>query len=330
MAVIKADAYGHGLVQVGMTLESADALGVARLGEAVQLREAGITKPITVLEGVLDASELVVAKKFNLDLVVHSDYQLSLLETESGLRLWLKLETGMNRLGLPDKEVEAAIFRAGRHEIVGLMGHLANADERRDSAIDAQLEVFEKLVADQDFGKSLANSAAILAHPRTHFAWIRPGLMLYGASPFCDLEPIDSLQPAMKLTAPIIAIKHIEKGSSVGYGSLWVAPKNCFIAVVGIGYGDGYPREVSSCAQVFVNGSRRNLVGRVSMDMMTIELSDKDDLQIGDRVELWGENVPIEEVAKNTGTVPYTLMCGVTTRVPRNYLPEVTGYHGQK
>ena len=319
MAVIKADAYGHGLVPVAEALESADALGVARLAEAVQLREAGVESPITLLEGVLDAAELGVAKQLNLDLVVHSTYQLSFLKAESGLKLWLKLETGMNRLGLPGHEVEAAIAALKGHKILGLMGHLANADSQEDSAIDHQLEMFEKITSGYTFDRGLANSAAILAHPRTHFEWSRPGLMLYGASPLKDLKPIHDLQPAMTLSAPVIAIKLVEKGDSVGYGSLWVAKKRCHIAVVGIGYGDGYPREVSASAQVFIHGARRNLIGRVSMDMMTVELEEGDDTRVGDRVELWGENLPIETVAGYAGTIPYTLMCAVTMRVQREY-----------
>jgi alanine racemase len=319
MAVIKADAYGHGLVQVGQALESADALGVARLGEAVQLREAGIKKRITLLEGVIDASEVALAKQLKLDLVVHSMYQSSFLKFESGLKLWLKLETGMNRLGLSSDELESVLAELEGHEVLGVMGHLANADESVASAIDHQLAAFEKITSDYTFDRGLANSAALLAHPRTHFEWNRPGLMLYGASPFKDLIPLSELKPAMTLTAPIIAIKRLEKGDSVGYGGHWLAGKRCLIAVVGIGYGDGYPREVASDAQVFINGSRRKLVGRVSMDMMTIELADGDDFQIGSQVELWGENLPIEMVAEYADTIPYTLMCGVTNRVQRRY-----------
>jgi alanine racemase len=319
MAVIKADAYGHGLVPVGQSIESADALGVARLVEAVELREAGIDTPITLLEGFVDSSELELIAKFNLDLVIHSEHQLSLLQGCTGLRLWLKLETGMNRLGLSARSIENAISRLGMHKILGLMGHLANADDQLDSAIDNQLEAFHSVADRVELDRSLANSAALLAHSRTHFDWNRPGLMLYGASPFRDLNPITSLQPAMKLSAPIIAIKQLEAGDSVGYGSLWVARKSSLIAVVGIGYGDGYPREISDDTQIFVKGSRRGVVGRVSMDMMTIELKTGDEFSIGDRVELWGQNIPIEEIARCAGTIPYTVMCGVTKRVPRIY-----------
>jgi alanine racemase len=287
--------------------------------EGVELREAGIDTPITLLEGFVDASELELARKFNLDLVIHSEHQLSLLEEDSGLRLWLKLETGMNRLGLSAQSIEGAVSRLGKHKILGFMGHLANADDREDSAINGQLKSFLDVTDRFEFDKSMANSAALLAHSRTHFEWSRPGLMLYGASPFSDLNPVGALQPAMTLSAPIIAIKRLGQGDSVGYSSLWVAKQSSLIAVVGIGYGDGYPREISNGTQVFVNGSRRSVVGRVSMDMITIELKPDDQLSIGDRVELWGENIPIEEIARCAGTIPYTVMCGVSKRVSRIY-----------
>ena len=320
IAVIKANAYGHGLVEVAKCLHSADALGVARLVEGVRLRESGIRTPITLLEGVMGRDELKIAQQFDLNLVVHSEHQLSMLENESGLKLWLKLETGMHRLGLPGMSLENSIMRLKQHEILGVMGHFSNADNRASSITEDQLLYFNKFVSTHKLPKSLGNSAAVLGHPVSHLGWNRPGLMLYGASPFDDLEPLESLHPAMTLSAPVIAINPVKRGEAVGYGSLWIAPRDCKIAVVAIGYGDGYPREIAKGTTVFLKGARREIVGRVSMDMTTIELEDTDNVGVGDRVELWGKNLRIEEIARSVGTIPYTLMCGVTERVPRNYM----------
>lgn len=320
MAVIKADAYGHGIISVAKCLVSADAFGVARMEEAIALREAGIQNPVTLLEGVLDGKELEMARNYGLDLVVHSDHQLSMLVKETGFRLWLKLDTGMHRLGVPCEALGASLSLLAEHKVLGVMGHFSDADQKESSLVAEQLHRFLKATASVDYDRSLANSAAILAYPKTHAEWVRPGLMLYGATPFADLEPIAKLTPAMSLFAPIVAIKALQEGDAVGYGSLWVAEKRCRIAVVAIGYGDGYPREVAMGTAVLINGKRRRLVGRVSMDMLTVELLDEDDISIGDRVELWGKNLPIEEISVSAGTIPYTLMCGVSIRVRRDYI----------
>jgi alanine racemase len=320
MAIIKADAYGHGMVEVARRLETADAFGVARLEEAVTLRESGIRTPITLLEGILDSGDMQAAKRYQLDLVVHSEHQLEILTGESGLGLWLKLETGMHRLGLPAEAMDEISGRLGDHKILGAMGHLANADNKEDSATMDQVQKFLKATKNLTCEKSLANSAGLLAHPDTRADWNRPGIMLYGASPFADLKPIPSLRAAMTLSAPVIAINKIGKGETVGYGSIWTAKTDCRIAVLSVGYADGYPREAPMGTPVLVNGKRRTLAGRVSMDMLTIELSENDRVAVGDRVVLWGKGLPIEEISRCTGTIPYTLMCGVTKRVPRHYV----------
>ena len=327
MAVVKAEAYGHGLVPVTTYLErlggasaGVDAFGVARMDEAVAMRESAIETPITLLQGILDTGELEVARRHQLDLVVHSEYQLEALAGEATMRLWLKLETGMHRLGLPVSRLDETLQRVRGHKILGLMGHLANADNRDVQAIQSQLRVFQNAVGLLPYDKSLASSAGLLGHPRTRAEWNRPGLMLYGATPFADLEPMSSLQPVMTLSAPVIAINRIRRGDTVGYGSIWTATSDCRVAVVAIGYGDGYPREAPMNTLVLVNGKRRALAGRVSMDMLTIELSEDDQVTVGDRVVLWGKGLPIEELARCTGTIPYTLMCGVTQRVQRDYL----------
>ena len=320
MAVIKADAYGHGMVPVARCLEAADAFAVARLDEAVILRESGIKTPITLLEGILDPAELGVARRHQLDLVVHSDYQLAILSRESGFRIWLKLETGMHRLGLPGSELEQSLGQLKGHKILGLMSHLADADKGDTSATDRQLQVFREATKSLPYDKSLANSAGLLGHPGTRAQWNRPGVMLYGATPFADLEPIASLQAAMTLTAPVISINQIRKGDTVGYGGNWTAPSDCRIAVLAIGYADGYPQQAPMNTPVLVNGERRMLAGRVSMDMLTIELAPEDEVAVGDRVVLWGKGLPIEEISRRAGTIPYALMCGVSKRVPRSYI----------
>jgi alanine racemase len=319
MAIVKADAYGHGAVPVARCLESADALGVARIDEAVVLREAGIKSPITLLEGLTDSRELAVVKQYGLDLVIHSEYQLEMLRKETGIGLWLKLETGMHRLGLPCEELANSLSRLDEQNILGLMGHFSDADQRTSAIVEDQLKRFLNATNSIPFKRSLANSAAIMGYPETHMDWVRPGLMLYGATPFTDLVPNASLSAAMSLVAPIIAIKTLQQGDTVGYGSRWMAGKKCRIAVVAIGYADGYPREVTIGTPVWINGKRRRLIGRVSMDMLTVELQDEDIVSIGDSVELWGKNLPVEEISACAGTIPYTLMCGVSRRVPREY-----------
>ncbi len=320
MAIIKADAYGHGDFRVADALSNAEAFGVARLTEAVRLREAGIKTPITLLEGVLDQTELTIANELGLDLVVCADYQVELMSNAPTQGVWIKVDTGMHRLGIPPSDVPSSLARLKPHRLLGIMSHLADADAGEDAMIDAQLEEFDRVTRDIDAPSSLANSAGLLAHKRTHRHWIRPGLMLYGASPFVDLMPRLELKAAMTLTAPIIAIRQLTRGESVGYGSIWTARIDCRVATIALGYADGYPREASMNTPVLVNGQRRKLAGRVSMDMITVALDSGDVVNVGDRVELWGPNLPVEEIAGHAGTVPYTLLCGVSSRVPRHYI----------
>ncbi|MBQ74300.1 MAG: alanine racemase [Gammaproteobacteria bacterium] len=320
MAVIKGDAYGHGIVEVARHLNAADAFGVARLDEAVTLRESGVKTPLTLLEGVLDSSELETARHYQVDLVVHSDHQIAILERESGFRIWLKLETGMHRLGMPVSGLGQSLARLKGHEILGLMGHLSNADTKDSFVTRNQLRVFHQATEPLPYARSLANSAGLLQHPDTRADWNRPGLMLYGATPFADLEPLATLRAAMTLTAPVIAVNQVGKGDTVGYGGIWTAPADCRIAVLAIGYADGYPREAPMNTPVLIGGQKRPLAGRVSMDMITVELAAEDKVGIGDRGVLWGNGLPIEVISRFTGTIPYALMCGVSKRVPRDYV----------
>ncbi len=317
MAVIKADAYGHGAVAVAKQISTVDSFGVARVNEAQELREAGIETPVVILEGFLNADELKASERFRLDVVVHSEHQVELLRRHSfSGGLWVKVTTGMNRLGFELSDLGEVLNKLAGHKIIGIMSHLPSADS--DSTLtDQQISTFRETAGTFDLPLSIANSAAILDFPNSHLDWVRPGLMLYGASPIDQLNT--DLRASMTLSAPIIAINKVVSGQSVGYGGTWVARRDCLVAVLAAGYADGYPREIAN-GSVVLGGARRAILGRVSMDMICIELDESDDVTVGDQAILWGEGLPIEEVATAAETIPYTLMCGVAKRVRRNYL----------
>jgi len=327
MAVVKSQAYGHGEGAMARALEpGVDALAVARVEEGVALRELGIHWPVVVLEGPLLREHLDLARRHNLQLAVHDVHQLGLLQGDQSagkLDCWLKIDTGMHRLGFTPAEAAVRLreLRAlAQVEVVGVMTHLANADDPDDPATPHQLEHMATATAGMDLPRSIANSAGILAWPDSQADWVRPGLMLYGASPLQGVSAADlGLRPVMTLSAPLIAVKHIPAGAAVGYGGTWRAPEAMPLGVVGIGYGDGYPRHIRAGADVSVRGQRASVVGRVSMDMITIDLRGILDVHIGERVVLWGEGMPVEELADASDTIPYTLFCGVTGRVHRWY-----------
>lgn len=325
MAVVKAMAYGHGAVPVARAIAAqADALAVARLEEGVALREAGIELPIVVLEGHTRPEHLDIAFKQNLQLTIHHASQLPMLReyADEPVDCWLKLNTGMHRLGFPVQEAEALFNEISRLPAVAglrLMTHLACADDLSDSTTDRQVQRLHHACSGLNAELSIANSAGILAWPDTHADWVRPGLMLYGASPVIGKRAVDfDLRPVMTLKAPLIAVNQLQAGDAVGYGGTWTAPGPMPLGVVGIGYGDGYPRHVGGDAHVLLHGQRVPIVGRVSMDMITVDLSGVN-AQVGDLVTLWGEGLPADEVAAWADTIPYTLFCGVTGRVQRRY-----------
>lgn len=324
LAVIKANAYGHGLVRVAHALHAADGFAVARVDEGIALRRAGVLQRIVVLQGFLDLEQLQAHLFWCLEPVIHALRQIELLAacaaSVQSLRVWLKLDSGMHRLGLAPAEYLRALTRL--MDLLGpraltLMTHLACADEPNDPATAAQLALFGRITAGLNLEKSIANSAAILAWPQTHTDWVRPGLMLYGVSPFADRSAKEfGLVPVMTLKSRVIAVKSVTAGSTVGYGGSWTAPRPTRLGIVAAGYGDGYPREVGFGTQVLVEGRRVPLVGRVSMDMLTVDLTDFPECQVGSEVTLWGEGLPVEEIAYQAGTIPYTLMCRVAARVP--------------
>jgi len=324
LAVVKANAYGHGLVPVARALEQCDGLGVARLGEALALREAGLSTPIVVLEGAFRVDELDAAAAHRLDIVVHAEWQIEMLEARHAgerIRVWVKVDTGMNRLGLRVEETAAALDRLSRCRIVAeaprLMTHLATADELDDPMTRMQVECF--LALGRDFGhleRSVANSAGVLAWPETHLEWVRPGIMLYGISPLPDRDAISlGLEPAMSLETSVIALRAVRAGEGVGYGATWRASADARIAIAAIGYGDGYPRHLPSGAPVLVRGIEAGIAGRVSMDMIAIDVSHIPAARVGDTVELWGRGLPVERVAAAAGTISYELVCGISQRV---------------
>jgi len=332
MPVIKANAYGHGMLRVAAALnQSADAFAVARVDEGVRLRKAGINKRITVLEGFNCKNELDDLLTFHLDTVVHSSFQLSMLEARPEINLckiWLKLDTGMNRLGFKPDDFVIAYQRIKRCALtkgpINIMTHLANADNQQDATTLKQTTLFNKNVAsllniDAEGAHSelsIANSAGILAWPATLTDWVRPGIMLYGISPFPEDTGIQwQLQPVMSLHSRLIAVKSLIKGDKVGYSGTWTCTKPTLLGIVAIGYGDGYPRHTKEGTPVLVNGHRVPLIGKVSMDMITVDLESQPQAIPGDCVTLWGDGLAIEEIAECSNTIPYTLVCGITQRV---------------
>ena len=326
MAVIKANGYGHGLLRIAGALQNADAFAVARVDEGIRLRKAGIKNRIAVLEGFSCAEELDELVHYQLDAVVHSFTQLEIFEgrTEQGAcAIWLKLDTGMNRLGFKPKEFNAVFQRLNQCSIIkqpiSLMTHLANADDKQDPTTLNQIGLFNETVAalvQLGNERSIANSAGILAWKEALTDWVRPGVMLYGISPFPDSTGEQlGLKPIMSLHSRLIAVKPIAAGDKVGYSGTWVCEKPTTLGVVAIGYGDGYPRYAKAGTPVLVNGQRVPLIGRVSMDMITVDLGTQPDAKPGDPVTLWGDGLAVEEIALCADTIPYTLVCGVTQRV---------------
>lgn len=328
LGVVKADAYGHGLVPVARALAaSSDALGVATFEEGMALKSAGIERPILLMEGVFSSGQLLEASDQGLSLVVHQPWQLSMLleaQLPRPVTVWLKVDTGMHRLGIAANG--CALFwqqlqnSPNVREVV-LMSHLACADEPAHELNASQGRLFQQLKTTVGAQQaSLANSAATLDRMDFHHEWVRPGLMLYGASPFADrsAESI-GLKPAMHLQSRIISRAVVSAGESIGYGATWTAPAPTEVAVVAIGYGDGYPRHINKDTQVLIKGRRCPVVGRVSMDMITVDVSAVPDAGPNTAVTLWGPGLPVEELASWASTINYELLCQVTGRVQRIY-----------
>lgn len=329
MAVVKADAYGHGLVETARALHQADAFAVACANEALVLRSAGILHPIVCLQGFTDSQQLQQISDANVQAVIHSDYQIKLLtgnKLKQPIQAWLKIDTGMSRLGITPQDavkVYQQLLDSKRVAKIRLMTHFANADLLDDKFTQRQLQLFEQACKGIPEGeKSAANSAATLAFSNTHYDWVRPGLALYGISPFQSgqSQPDTSdLLPVMSLHAPIISIKTCCKGDRIGYGGTYTCQHDMRVAVAALGYADGYPRSLNETVDISIDGMHAPIVGNVSMDMITIDVSETE-AAIGDEVEFWGTDIPVAEVARAANTISYELLCGIAQRVKREYI----------
>jgi alanine racemase len=321
LAVVKANGYGHGIERVARALPRADGFATLELDGAVRLRESGFAREVLLLEGFFEAAELRTIAASRLATTVHCDEQLRMLETDRPpvpIDAYLKINTGMNRLGFAPGKAKGALERlqaSGATKSITLMTHFATADG--PEGVHEAMNRFEKATEGIALPKSLANSAAIFAHPRTHASTVREGIALYGATPFADRSAESlGLKPAMTLRSKLIAIQEVGPGDHVGYGATFYAPRAMRIGVVACGYADGYPRHAPNGTPVLVDGARVPTAGRVSMDMITVDLTAIPGARIGSDVVLWGEGLPIDEVAHAAGTVGYELMCALAMRVP--------------
>ena len=326
LAVVKADAYGHGAVICAQALQAeADGFAVACIEEALELRAAGITQPILLLEGFFEASELALIDQHQLWCVVHSLWQLDAIEQarlSRPLQVWLKLDSGMHRVGLFPEQYQAAYQRlqaSGKVDRIVLMSHFARADELDCARTEEQLAVFNTAREGLQAEVSLRNSPAILGWPQVPSDWVRPGIMLYGATPFEQTQALAAqLKPVMTLQSKIIGVRELPVGEPVGYAARFVAERPTRVGVVAMGYADGYPRHAPTGTPVAVDGQLTRIIGRVSMDMLTVDLTDLPQTGLGSRVELWGAQVLASDVAAQAQTIPYQIFCNLR-RVPRLY-----------
>lgn len=323
MAVVKADGYGHGLERVARALAAADAFGVAAIGDGLRLRAAGVGNRIVVLSGPDEPADLAELRRLDLDAVIHHQSQVDWLAADRGtrpLRLWLKIDTGMHRLGFaPERVAEIhARLRAldGVDPDIVLMTHFAASDEFDNDLTSHQIARFETTTANLPGTRTLANSAALLAWPAARGQWVRAGGLLYGLSVIAGKTGAGlGFEPVMTLSTKIISVNHIRRGEHIGYAATWQCPEDMPVGVAAIGYGDGYPRSAPSGTPVLIGGRRAPLIGRVSMDLITIDLRSVPEAKVGDHVVLWGRELPVEEIAAHAGTISYDLTCGMTRRV---------------
>jgi alanine racemase len=322
MAVIKANAYGHGLLAAAHALRDADAYALLNIEDALQLRAAGFSQAIILLEGVFSLAELQQCQAAKLSPVFHQPQQLDWLNAltdPTPLSVLLKLNSGMNRLGFSAEGFKSAlhILEQSPHvSSITLMTHFACADEK-NNGISQALAYFTQHTTDLPYKKSLANSAALLRYPESHADWVRAGIMLYGSSPFAEISAAElALLPSMQLNSAIISIQNLQAGDCVGYAASFCASQAMRVGIVACGYADGYPRHAPTGTPVFVEGIETRLLGRVSMDMLCVDLSHLPQAQLGSTVELWGQLLPIDRVAKAAGTISYELMCAIAPRVP--------------
>ena len=326
IAMIKADAYGHGLVPVAQALKQADAFGVVHLTDAIKLRQAGIEQTIVLMRGALSSAEFAACHQYQCQPIIHQTEQIQLLQQLSlphPIDVWLKLDTGMGRLGFSASQAMSsyqALLACHNVASIRFMTHLATIEEQGHATNALQLESIAQLQK-QFIGEwSIAKSAAILSEVPLDNDWLRPGIMLYGVSPFTETKASSlHLKAAMTLQAPLISLRTLAKGEPIGYGSLWHCSKETRVGVVAIGYGQGYPRSLPQGTQVLLHGVRVPRIGSVCMDMIMLDLHACADAKVGDVVTLWGQGLPVEEIATLAGTLPHELLCGVSGRVQYLY-----------
>ncbi len=326
MCVVKANGYGHGALEVSRVLAPlSDALAVACIEEALELRAGGIDAPILLLEGIFEPAELPQAAAHNFWITIDNLQQLTWLEAAelpAPVTCWLKVDTGMHRLGVSPEQAAAAYQRLlacpNRGGELVISTHFASADDLDSDQTHRQLEQFEAITQSLPAPRSAANSPGLLGWPRSHYDWVRPGYMLYGNSPFTAPHPnTEALRPVMTLCASVISLREVAAGESVGYSATWTAQRPSRIATVSIGYGDGYPRLAANGTPVLIRGQRAPLAGRVSMDMITVDVTDLEEVALGDEVVLWGEGLPAGEVARYADTIGYELTTRMPARTPR-------------
>lgn len=321
LAVIKANAYGHGLLRAAQALGDADGFAVLDLDAAVRLREAGFRQRIVLLQGFFTSHELPVIAEHRLTVVIHHQEQIAMLASVGlpvKIDAFLKINTGMNRLGISPSTFNDALDALRKNPLIGgitLMTHFACADEA--DGVAEQLARFQTVCRDTDLPCSLANSAALLCFPQTHGDWVRPGIMLYGASPFADRGHEEfGLKPVMTLTSELIAVQQLQAGDAVGYGAAFRSGGAKRVGIVACGYADGYPRHAPTGTPVLIDGARSQTLGRVSMDMLCVDLSELPQAGVGSQVTLWGEGLAVDEIARHAGTLGYELLCALAPRVP--------------
>lgn len=328
LAIIKANGYGHGAIELARALDDlTPGYGVACIEEAVELRDAGVSKPILLLEGFFEANELDYIASHNLWCAVHSLDQIAILEKAQlshPINIWLKIDSGMHRLGIQPEQALEAYARLNKLlqvSQVTLMSHFARADELERKETCSQIRQLEALATQLNLPMSLANSAGILGHAGARKQWQRPGIMLYGATPFPEANPQgDQLKPVMTLSSQVIAVRDLPIGESVGYGATWTAVRPSRIGTVAMGYADGYPRHAKNGTPVLVDGVETQIIGRVSMDMLAVDLTNHPTAKIGSTIEFWGKLLSVNRVADWCSTIPYTLFTGITNRVHKRYI----------
>ena len=328
IAMVKANAYGCGLKAIASVLDGrVSAFGVASLEEAIALRNLDLRNDCILFQGIFSADELITVSQYHFQCVIHQAYQLHVLLAKPlphPIKIWVKVNTGMHRLGFEPEEVYEVVDALQHcpwvHPEIGLMTHLACADEPNNPANQAQLTCYRNMnLPEGDFITSIANSAAIMAIPEAQGAVVRPGIMLYGVSPFLNKTAVQlGLKPVLRFISAISAIHDYPADAPIGYGGIWRTKRPSAIGLVAVGYGDGFPRHISPNTVVWVNGYYAPIVGRVSMDMLTIDLTHCPGTKRGDLVELWGKNIPVETIAKSANTIPYELLCQLSPRVHQN------------